>query len=58
MTDHDAFIGCIQRAAPELTIDLIDVNQEGLLNDVAVANGGIVFWFPRTAWRPPVCRYD
>ncbi len=50
MTDHDAFIGRIQRAAPDLAIDRIDVNQEGLLNDVAVANGGIVFWFPRTAW--------
>lgn len=50
MADHDAFIGRIQRAAPDLAIDRIEVNQEGMVNDVVVINGEIVFRFPKTAW--------
>ncbi len=50
MNDHAEFLDTIRRVAPDLTIDRVEVNQEGMINDVVIVNGETVFRFPKTDW--------
>ena len=47
MTDLQTYEKRIHEIAPELIITSIDLNSEGLLNDVVIVNGEIVFRFPK-----------
>lgn len=48
----------IRQIAPELTIDQIEFNGEGLVNDVVVVNRRRVFRFPRSDWAKAALRNE
>ncbi len=45
-----AYLEKIQRYEPALVIDEARINEEGLVNDVVVVNGKLVFRFPKHEW--------
>jgi aminoglycoside 2''-phosphotransferase len=47
MSDDSAYVQRIRQLAPELSINSITTNREGLLNDVVIVNGELVFRFPK-----------
>jgi aminoglycoside 2''-phosphotransferase len=47
MKELSAYEERIRRLAPELPVSSVSVNREGLLNDVVIVNGELVFRFPK-----------
>lgn len=50
MGDIDTFLENVRRARPDLAIDRAELNQEGMVNDIVVVNGDMVFRFPKSEW--------
>ena len=48
MNQPELYQNRIRELFPELTIETINVNEEGLLNDVVIVNGELVFRFAKT----------
>jgi aminoglycoside 2''-phosphotransferase len=44
------FLEQVQIAFPELIIETVDSNFEGMVNDVIIVNGARIFRFPKTSW--------
>jgi aminoglycoside 2''-phosphotransferase len=47
MNDLPTYEGRIRQLAPEVRVSSITVNRDGLLNDVVIVNGELVFRFPK-----------
>jgi aminoglycoside 2''-phosphotransferase len=50
MTDDQALLAMIRDAVPDQALERIDVNREGMVNDIVIANGDVVYRFPKSAW--------
>lgn len=47
MNELEAYESRIRKLAPELRIESLSLNREGLMNDIVIVNGEIVFRFPK-----------
>jgi aminoglycoside 2''-phosphotransferase len=47
MNEVESYETRVRRIAPELTIESMSLNREGLMNDVVIVNGEVVFRFPK-----------
>jgi aminoglycoside 2''-phosphotransferase len=47
MNELSAYQERIRRLAPEVAVNSVSVNREGLLNDVVIVNGELIFRFPK-----------
>ncbi|HEX8136485.1 MAG TPA: aminoglycoside phosphotransferase family protein [Pyrinomonadaceae bacterium] len=47
MNELEAYENRIRKIAPEITIESISLNREGLMNDIVIINGEVVFRFPK-----------
>jgi aminoglycoside 2''-phosphotransferase len=47
MNELESYESRIRKAAPEITIESLSLNREGLMNDIVIVNGEIVFRFPK-----------
>jgi aminoglycoside 2''-phosphotransferase len=47
MNELESYEGRIRKAVPKIKIDSITLNREGLMNDIVIVNGEIVFRFPK-----------
>lgn len=50
MAGHDVLLERIRLVIPSFAISESVLNREGLINDVVIVNGEIVFRFPKTEW--------
>ena len=50
MTDDADLLEMIREAAPGQALDRVEVNREGMVNDIVIANGEVVYRFPKSAW--------
>jgi aminoglycoside 2''-phosphotransferase len=48
MTELDLYLKRVQEISPDLAIEYASLNREGLLNDVVIVNGALVFRFARS----------
>ena len=47
MNEVASYTARIRQIAPDLTINSVSINSEGLLNDVLIVNGELIFRFPK-----------
>lgn len=47
MNELEAYESRIRKVAPEITIESMSLNREGLMNDIMIINGEVVFRFPK-----------
>ncbi len=47
MNELESYESRIREVAPEIQIEHISLNREGLMNDIVIVNGEIVFRFPK-----------
>jgi len=47
MNELEAYESRIREVAPEIQIENMSLNREGLMNDIVIVNGEIVFRFPK-----------
>jgi aminoglycoside 2''-phosphotransferase len=50
VSDQAVFLEKIRQVAPGLALDRVEMNREGLINDVVIVNDETVFRFPKTGW--------
>jgi aminoglycoside 2''-phosphotransferase len=48
MSDLESFAATIRQPMPDLAIEHIELNQEGLVNDIAIINDDLIVRFPKT----------
>src|SRR5918911_295641 len=47
MNELEPYANRIRQIAPEIAIESISLNREGLMNDIVIVNGEVVFRFPK-----------
>jgi aminoglycoside 2''-phosphotransferase len=47
MNEAESYESRIRKIAPEITIESMSLNREGLMNDIVIVNGEVVFRFPK-----------
>jgi len=47
MSEIESYASRIRKAVPEIKIEGITLNREGLMNDIVIVNGDVVFRFPK-----------
>ena len=47
MNEIESYASRIRKVAPDIKIESISLNREGLMNDIVIVNGEVVFRFPK-----------
>lgn len=47
MNEPESYESRVRKLAPEITIESMSLNREGLMNDIVIVNGEVVFRFPK-----------
>ena len=48
----------IRGVYPNLSLDHLELNRDGLINDVVIVNGKLVYRFPRTEWAKNILAHE
>ena len=55
---NQKYLAQIQELVPDLTIEQVELNQDGLVNDVVIINQQRVFRFPKSDWAKTAVRHE